>query len=209
MSTVAVRGRPVVHAKQDEQKAKLLAAAQKLLIEKSYRSVTIRELAETADVNSAMIGYYFKNKEGLFIALMDKMSEQLFITMQQVQLSDNPLRSFIEMMITKFSINRGFARLIYDEFMTSDSQLGHDFMERFPKRMSKMLPLLIIKNTAITDPIKANYAAFSLMMLIITPFIAGPVRKVGWGISDQEIKSPAWSEHIYKLFMLGCSEEIN
>ena len=72
-----------------------------------------------------------------------------------------------------------------------------------------MLPKLIIENTPITDPTKANYAAFSLMMLIITPFMAEHVRKTGWGISDQEIQSPVWAEHIYSLFMLGCSKENN
>jgi len=91
--------------------------------------------------------------------------------------------------------------------MSKNSQLGNDFIERFPKRMSKMLPQLIIDNTSITDPVKANYAAFSLMMLIITPFLAEHVRKSGWGISDDEIQSTQWTEHIYSLFVHGCSRE--
>ena len=209
MGISAVRGRPIVHDKQEQQKAKLLAAAQQLLAEKPYRSVTIRELAERAEVNSAMIGYYFKNKEGLFIALLDKMSEQLFCNMQEILSAENPLRSLIEMMTNNFITNKGFARLIHDEFMSKESQFGNAFIERFPKRMAKILPQLIIENTAITDPDKAKYAAFSLMMLIIAPFIGEPVRKLAWGISDDEIQGPIWTEHIYSLFMLGCSREKN
>ena len=209
MNISAVRGRPISHDKQEQQKSKLLTVAQKLLAEKPYRSVTIRELAEGAEVNSAMIGYYFKNKEGLFIALLDEMSEQLFCNMQQILTAENPLRSLIEMMTSNFNKNKGFAQLIHDEFMSKESQFGNAFIERFPKRMAKILPQLIIENTAISDPDKAKYAAFSLMMLIIAPFIGEPVRKLAWGISDDEIQGPIWAEHIYTLFMLGCSKEKN
>ena len=201
------RGRPLVHANQEQQKAKLLFAAQELLVEKSYRSITIRELAEGANVNSAMIRYYFGNKEGLFVALLDEMSEQFFTSLGQIHNTKNPLRSIIEVLIKRFSVNKGFARLVYDELKASESQLSQAFIERFPKRMATILPQLIMDNTAIRDKKRANYAAFSLMMLIITPFTAEPVRKIAWGISDDEIQSPVWADHIYSLFMLGCDKD--
>ncbi len=201
------RGRPIVQEKQESQKAKLMEAALSLLEDKPIREITIRELAEQADVNSAMISYYFKNKEGVFIALMDKISNQLFAQMQKMTKNPNPLRSLIVMMIQQFKENKGFARLIHEQLMVNETQLNDDFINRFPKRMAQVLPKLIMDNTAITNNKKATHAAFSLMMLIITPFIVGAVRTVAWGISDDELYGPDWAEQIYSLFMSGCAEE--
>ena len=76
-----IKGRPVNPEKQAMQKAKLLASAEQLLAEKPYVNITIRELAQHSGINSAMISYYFTNKEGLFIALLDEMSTKHFTVM--------------------------------------------------------------------------------------------------------------------------------
>ena len=207
MSNSRERGRPVDEEKHAQQRGKLLAAAKDLLEIKSYNSVTIRELAERAGVNSAMISYYFNNKQGLFIALVDEMSEQMFNNFKAMSKTDDPIRSFIEMMIKVLTTSKGFARLIHDEVMSTDSDFRDIFIERFPKRMANLLPNMIIQNTAITDMTKAKYSAFSLMMLLITPFIHEPVRKHAWDISDEELMDPTWAEHVYTLFISGCSME--
>ena len=209
MVSRALRGRPIVQKKQDQKKSKILAAANKLLCVKSFRDITIRELADEAEVNSAMIGYYFKNKDGLFISLLDQMSQQFFKKMQVISKSSNPLKTFIEMNIQEFSENRGLARLVHDELMATEDQANHEFINRFPKKMAKVLPQLILDNTAVTDALIAKYRAFSLIMLIVSPFISAPVRKSAWGITDTELQGPLWSEQLYTLFMLGCSKEIN
>ena len=203
------RGRPIDEHKQSQQKQKLLDAAQILLAKKSFGSLTIRELADTAKVNSAMISYYFNNKEGLFIALIDEMSNKLFDNLQLVSRAENPIHSFITMMIKMLSSNKSFARLIQDEVLSNESHFKTIFIERFPKKMAKLLPQLIINNTNITETKKAQYAAFLLMMMIITPFTHEAVRQDAWGISDQEIKSPLWINHLYGLFINGCNDSIN
>ncbi|MBC7437718.1 MAG: TetR/AcrR family transcriptional regulator [Bdellovibrionales bacterium] len=45
---------------------RLVDAATELFIQKGFRGVSIREIAERADTNSALISYYFGDKEGLF-----------------------------------------------------------------------------------------------------------------------------------------------
>lgn len=205
MKKSSARGRPINQGKQQQQKEKLLAAAFQLMAEKSYKSITIRELAEHAEVNSAMVAYYFDNKEGLFITLLDQMAERHFVNMQKGFQADNPIKSFIFTMIKALSQNSSFARLVHDEFLAEDSALSDAFIERFPKRMAKILPQLILKHTDVTDSTKAKYAAFTLTTMIITPFISEPVRKKAWGISNDEINDPLWAEHIYTTFISGCS----
>jgi len=205
MKNTPARGRPINQDKQQQQKEKLLTAAFQLMAQKTYKSITIRELADHAQVNSAMVAYYFVNKEGLFIALLDQMAERHFVNMQKVFQAQNPIKSFIFTMIKALSENSSFARLVHDEFLSEDSALSEAFIERFPKRMAQILPSLVLKHTGIQDSQKAKYAAFTLITMIITPFIGEPVRKKAWQISDAEIQDPQWAEHIYTTFISGCS----
>jgi len=45
---------------------RLIEAATELFVKKGFRGVSIREVAEQASTNSALIAYYFGDKEGLF-----------------------------------------------------------------------------------------------------------------------------------------------
>jgi len=198
------RGRPADPGKQQLQKEKLLAAAQALLATKPYREVTIRDIADYAGLNSAMVRYYFKNKEGLFLALLDRMSKQHFLDMKQISTQHEPIKKFIHFMLKMLTQNNSMARLIHDEFANDNSKLGEAFIERFPKRMAKILPELVKANTFITDDQKAKYAAFSLVSMIIMPFVGRSVREGAWGIDDDELASPEWIEHIYSMFISGC-----
>jgi AcrR family transcriptional regulator len=47
-------------------KEKLLKAAETLFSTKGFKEVSVREIAACADVNSALVGYYFGSKQGLF-----------------------------------------------------------------------------------------------------------------------------------------------
>ena len=202
-----VKGRPINPEKQAMQKAKLLASAEYLLAEKSYSNITIRELAQHSGVNSAMISYYFTNKEGLFIALLDDISTKHFAVMQSISHADNPIKSFIETMLSMLNKNHGLARLIHNEFLMSNSKLTDVFIERFPKKMAAFVPLLVKNNTVIKDERKAKYAAFSLVTMLITPFIHKSIRQQAWQISDEDLQSSEWVEHIYQQFMLGCNRQ--
>ncbi|TQV88725.1 TetR/AcrR family transcriptional regulator [Aliikangiella coralliicola] len=204
------RGRPVDKDKQVEQKQKLLKVAAELLSEKSYKSVTIRELGDRAGVNSAMIRYYFENKEGLFTALLSQMSSEHFEKMQSLTKSDDPIKDFIRFMLQMLNQNSGLARIIHDEILAEESALKAAFLERFPKRMATFLPNLIeqqIQQKKFRDDINPKYAAFSLMGLIVTPFMAAPIREEAWKISADELKEPQWVEHLYRTFMYGYSRE--
>jgi AcrR family transcriptional regulator len=45
---------------------KLLKSAETLFASKGFREVSVREIAAHAGVNSALVGYYFRGKQGLF-----------------------------------------------------------------------------------------------------------------------------------------------
>lgn len=204
--TYSSRGRPVNIVTQQQRKHRLITAAFELLKEKSYRSITIREVAAKADMQSAMISYYFGDKEGLFIALLEKLAEQQFEQFQKVYDNENPIKEFINIAVDYFANNSAITRLITDEVLHENSVLSERFIESFPKRMAVLLPQLIEKQQHMGQG-RANanskWLAFSLMTLIVMPFIGQSVRQQAWQISDQDVSSQAWSDHIYKLFTAG------
>jgi TetR/AcrR family transcriptional regulator len=62
----------VISRKQREREQRrngLIDAAEKLFFEKGYDNVTMDEIADEAEVNKALLYYYFKSKEALFFAV--------------------------------------------------------------------------------------------------------------------------------------------
>lgn len=58
---------------EKDSRTKLIIAATPLFAEKGLVGVSIRELAEAANVNSALISYYFNGKEGLYIGVLENL----------------------------------------------------------------------------------------------------------------------------------------
>lgn len=204
------RGRPSDPDKAETQKQKLIVAARTLMREKSYKSITIRELGVTAGVNSAMVRYYFESKEGLILAAINDLSGEHFTEVQKIVHSDTPIKAFIEFMVGLLNQDMGLARFIHDEIFNVDSPLRTAFINGFPKRVAQFLPELIeteLRKQGVTTDINCKYAAFNLMCLIIMPYLGAPVRQGAWGITDEELSDPQWTEHLYHQFMSGCLRE--
>ena len=51
----------------------ILAAAQRVLVEKGFTGLTLRAVAQESGANSAMVQYYFGNKDGLVEAMIDSV----------------------------------------------------------------------------------------------------------------------------------------
>jgi len=51
----------------------ILSAAQQVLVEKGFSGLTLRAIARESGENSAMVQYYFGNKEGLVKAMIDSV----------------------------------------------------------------------------------------------------------------------------------------
>ncbi|MFT3816812.1 MAG: TetR/AcrR family transcriptional regulator [Rubrivivax sp.] len=65
--------RPPMAARVD-RRAAILLAAEKLFAQYGYRAVTIRQIAQEAQVPLALVGYYFGPKQDLFHAIFEHWS---------------------------------------------------------------------------------------------------------------------------------------
>lgn len=58
------------------QSEKILVAAFKCISQRGYANVSLRNIADEANVVLSQLNYYYKNKEGLFSEIIKKLSEQ-------------------------------------------------------------------------------------------------------------------------------------
>lgn len=63
---------------REKRRNEIISAAEKLFILKGFTSVTMDEIANKAEVNKALLYYYFKNKESLFYAVYLIIVQDLF-----------------------------------------------------------------------------------------------------------------------------------
>lgn len=71
MNSIPRRGRPGRRAGGPDTRGQILKAAREVFADRGYEAATMREIAETAGVNPALLQHYFGGKEQLFTAAVE------------------------------------------------------------------------------------------------------------------------------------------
>ena len=72
-------------AREGNARERLLKAGTALFAEKGYASTSVREIVEQAGVTKPVLYYYFKNKEGIFRAILQGAEEKQELLLAQVR----------------------------------------------------------------------------------------------------------------------------
>jgi TetR/AcrR family transcriptional regulator len=104
---------------ESEAPAAILAAATDLFAAQGFSGVTIKEIAAKAKVNSALLYYYYEDKEGLYRAclrhIVGSISQQIGGSIAVVPSPEIGVRTFVAKQAEHFFGNRNFSRLILRE----------------------------------------------------------------------------------------------
>ena len=71
-----------------ETETRLLDAAEAVFAERGFRGASTAEIARRAGLNKTLIHYYFRSKEGLHRALMERISRQLAPFLEDFAITD-------------------------------------------------------------------------------------------------------------------------
>lgn len=110
-----------------DKKEHIINAAIDLFAEKGFEGTSIRDLASKADVNVAMINYYFGSKEKLFEALVEMKASTTRGTLEGF-MNNTKLTSMekidhvIDSYIDRLFHNRKFHRLIHQELIMNQRE---------------------------------------------------------------------------------------
>jgi AcrR family transcriptional regulator len=111
--------------KMSEKKIQIMEEAEKLFAENGFDGTSVRQIAKAADINVAMISYYFGSKEKLLEAMLlyrisDYMSE-LKSTITPTMTPLEKINCFIKIVITRVHRNRRMHKIVNFEY-TKDSR---------------------------------------------------------------------------------------
>jgi TetR/AcrR family transcriptional regulator len=79
-----------------ETRATLLDATEQLMLDSGYAAVSSRRVAAVAGVRPALVHYYFRTMDDLFLAAFQRRAEQAFAHQQRALQSPQPLWSLWE-----------------------------------------------------------------------------------------------------------------
>ncbi len=168
--------------KQDVEK-KLIDAARELFYERGFTGVTVRDIAGKADVNLALLHYYFRTKEKIFEIVFKDAFALLFRKLNKALTSDKSLFEKIGMMVAGYvSTGIKYPRLpsfvmnelaVNTELMLSiinehkDKSVLNEHFEHFYAEIEEAKALNVIKKEIDPNDICTDIQALSLY-----PFIA-------------------------------------
>lgn len=110
-----------------EKQLQIIEAAEKLFAAKGFNGTSVRDIAEAADVNLAMISYYFGSKEKLFESMFAWRSNffklQLESMLQNKELSPmEKMEQLIDQYIEKLTNQQSFHRIMVREQMMNNNE---------------------------------------------------------------------------------------
>lgn len=190
----------------------LLSAARSLFAKHGYAAVSTRALAEAAQVNPAMISYYFDNKQGLYEAMLadtfQPLVERLGALLGSAADQPRPIRTFLEAYMRTLGANSWMPPLILREVVAEGGRLRGWFIQQFASKGGGLLTQLIKREQdagrlrADLDP---TLAALSLVSLAVFPFVAMPVASEVFGMRVREDYLDRLITHTERVFLQGVS----
>jgi len=110
-----------------DKKEQIIEAAIELFAQKGFEGTSIRDLATKAEVNVAMVNYYFGSKDKLFEALVELKAASARVTLEGL-LRDKSLTSIekidriIDSYIDRLFLNRRFHRVLHQEMIMNQRE---------------------------------------------------------------------------------------
>ncbi len=205
------RGRPKKAANEQLIKQVLLEAAAAVLSEKSYQAMSIREIAEKAETNSAMISYYFGGKSGLVAALFTSSMEGVLsladIDNEFARLKPkNRTKSLFRLFVKIIASNPWMFRMIVDDLLNQNPEIRSIMVKTIAGSSEQILTKFIaiqIRDGYFKKSIDRSLVKVSLLSLLAFPFLATPILKEAYNVDMASIDTNKWIKHSVKLFETG------
>lgn len=187
----------------------LIHHARLLFIAQPYEKVSLRKVALNAEVNMAMIRYYFNNKAGLFETMLRETLSPMHKVMAEA--SSGKGENIMLLVMTNFyrvmSKHKDFPRLISRCMQLSKEAPPRVIVEKI---MLEHMPLVQgkIKTELDSDGVlqqgaSAQFSYFSLLNLMVFPFVAPPEMLKLHGITIDDDFLSNLLEHNIRLLKQG------
>ncbi|MEC4088885.1 TetR/AcrR family transcriptional regulator [Pseudoalteromonas rubra] len=204
------RGRP---DKNDEDgRARLVLAARRCFTTAPYSQVTTRMLAQEADVDAALIRYYFENKEGLYKAMFMEVTGEVMSGIEKALGNDEAfdLEDIFHIFYDVIKQSPAFPILMFKEIVLEQGICRDYLIERientrkpfFFNMLSQLKQQGLIK-----EELDERLLMLNLMGLMIFPWYMRESMATQMGIEFNDEQLSKMATHNANMFKYGCFKE--
>ena len=187
---------------QQDLKAQILATAEQLFTDLGYAATSIRNIADTAGVNPALVHYYFGNKHALLEAVLKHSLEPMVRALASLKSSESAsVEDIVTLLIPMAATHPNIPRLLTREVLLPGGEMQDYFIENLAPQLGGALPGLLERERKagkLRDDIDPAYAALMILAVCFFPFIARslaePVLGIKLGTDGAEILAQNVSE---------------
>ncbi|MGV3696066.1 TetR family transcriptional regulator [Flavobacterium sp.] len=121
----------------NEKQIEILHVAEQLFAEEGFDGTSVRDIAKKANVNIAMISYYFGSKEKMLEALVMNRIADMRLQLESLYQENLPpfekVDKMVELYISRINKNRCIYQIIHFEFSTKKRELNFDSFTEMKK----------------------------------------------------------------------------
>ena len=181
-------------AKDLNTEQKIKEAARRVFLKKGFAAARTRDIAEEADINLALLNYYFRSKEKLFQQIMEESLHIFFSSVlptmsnPEVSLKDK-VPFFIENYTDMLIANPELPAFILSELRNDPDHIVQTLQMNSRLNLSVLFEQIIEaqKKGEVIEMKPWNFL-LNLLSLTVFPFVARPLIERLSGMDDQQFR---------------------
>jgi AcrR family transcriptional regulator len=131
----------------NEKQLEILQVAEQLFAEDGFDGTSIRDIAKKANVNIAMISYYFGSKEKMLEAMVVNRISDMHLQLESLYNENIPpmakIDKLVELYISRINKNRCIYQIIHFELSTKKREINFEKFTEMKKENLKSLEKII------------------------------------------------------------------
>ena len=208
LKTERARGRPA-DIQSGELESRILDVAENLISEQGFTATSIRQIADQASVNPALIHYYFKSKKGLLIAVMNRTLLPMAEAIGKMKSSDSvSIEKFASLFFNMACKHPSMPKLMVREVMMSAGDTHDLFIKNYAPHLGGALPGLLGKEKAagrLRLDADLPISALLILAICVFPFIARSLAEPVLGVKFDDDGMKTLHQQISALLSEGIA----
>jgi len=192
---------------KQEARERILLSAITLFAKRGYSGVGVREIAAEANVNIAMISYYYKGKIGILAAIMERFYEKylpLFDHIHDAKMSrDEAVRLIFRNLVNFIRQNFALAMVVYNELPLDIPEIADMKARRLSELIENLGGLVNRFHMDPEDKIGMGMIGPAVMGMVFTHFRVRPVLKMAFEQPLDDAYYDQLIETLSSIFLYG------
>ena len=183
--------------KNKDAERDIINAARKAFYNKGFKEASMRDIATEANVNLAMVNYYFRSKENLFYIIFDEAFGILYNKIAEIAGKESidiieKIKTIINEYCDFFNKQPYILMFILGEVLRNPEKIGIRIRTKLQQSnafsiLNKQFETAIAKG--VIKPVSTLSVVINILSLIIFPLLAKPLIKKALNIDSNVIDS--------------------